>query len=215
MKNDQPLSYLHLMFRSKENDKDPRLISKLGLRKVLYQQDITLSDADYNEYFSHFDRGDGKVVIRDFLIELLPAANRTDDNAFLPKHDVNFRAQDMLSKSLALLTGKKRDVGSINGDEINRFRGSIVKQVEDTIASQRRLDTTNDETTSEFFQTIEGNKSSSIDFNQNRAPSPRAQSPSTKSKSDTPAGATSKTHDLSYSIITHQKKDHMKDNKHD
>jgi len=51
MKNDQPLSYLHLMFRSKENDKDPR--SKLGLRKVLYQQDITLSDADYNMNIFH------------------------------------------------------------------------------------------------------------------------------------------------------------------
>jgi Ca2+-binding EF-hand superfamily protein len=70
VKNDQPLSYLHLMFRSKENDKDPRLISKQGLRKVLYKQDITLSDADYDDYFSHFDRGDGKVVIRDFLLEL-------------------------------------------------------------------------------------------------------------------------------------------------
>ena len=77
------------------------------------------------------------------------------------------------------------------------------------------MDTTNDTTTSEFFKTIQGNLSASIDFNQNRAPSPRAQSPSTKSKNDTPAGASSKMHDLSYSIITHQKKDHMKDDRQD
>ena len=220
LRNDQPLSYLHLMFRSKENDKDPRLISKLGLRKVLYKQDITLSDADYDDYFRHFDRGDGKVVIRDFLLELLPPANRGDDNTFLPKKDVNFKAQDMLSRSLALLTGKKRDVGSINGDELNRFRGSIVQQVEDTIASSKRMDTTNDVTASEFFRSINNNS----DFNQKRsesprtdsirADSPRAESPSTsRSKVDTPTGATAKSHDPKYSIITHQKKDYMKDDK--
>jgi Ca2+-binding EF-hand superfamily protein len=212
LKNDQPLSYLHLMFRSKENDKDPRLISKLGLRKVLYKQDITLSDADYDDYFRHFDRGDGKVVIRDFLLELLPVANRGDDNTYLPKKDVNFKAQDMLSKSLALLTGKKRDVGAMNGDELNRFRGSIVKQVENTIASSKHLDTTNDIAMSEFFRSM----NSSSDFNQKRAESPRtadsirAESPS-RSKVDTPAGATAKSHDPKYSIITHQKKDYIKD----
>lgn len=220
LKNSQPLSYLHLMFRSKENDTDPRVISKQGLRKVLYKQDITLSDADYDEYFSHVyakhGRGDGKVVIRDYLIELLPASSKNDDNSFLPKNNVNFKAQDMLSKSLALLTGHKREVMSINGEELNRFRGSIIEQVEDTMSNSKRLDATNDVTTSEFFKSINSS------FHQKRSESPRAESPRVESsraespsihrtRSQSPAGAPSNFHDPKYSIITHQKKDDIKE----
>ena len=79
-----------------------------------------MSSEDFDVFYRRHDRGDGLVDVRQFLKVLVPSPNYCD-NPLAPKSSVDVRKQNDLADQLGMLTGRRREVSSINGVQQVRF----------------------------------------------------------------------------------------------
>ena len=117
-KNNNPLSTLHKLF--KDGGQTTKTVNKGAMQSLFSRFDILISQQDFDEFYSRHDRGDGLVDVRQFLKKLIPAPNYAE-NPLAPKSVDEISRQTNLAQELAMLTGRKREVSSINGVTDIRF----------------------------------------------------------------------------------------------
>ena len=117
-KNNNPLSTLHKLFKCGE--KSTKTINRESLSQVFKRFDILTSRDDFENFYKHHDRGDGLIDIRHFLLRLIPQPDHSI-NPLAPKPSAEVKRQMSLAAQLASVTGRKREVPSINGVTNNRF----------------------------------------------------------------------------------------------
>ena len=128
MKHNHPLSSLHRILREAENDSDPRVITRSGLKHVLRKFDIIMNESDFNEFFQSHDRGDGKINAREFLDSLNPKSNY-DQNPLLPKDEEGLKNEYNVARALEKITGRRREVSVMNGSTNTRLDGEIIHSI--------------------------------------------------------------------------------------
>lgn len=128
MKHNHPLSSLHRILREAENDSDPRVITRTGLKHVLRKFDIIMNESDFNDFFQSHDRGDGKINGREFLDSLNPKSNY-DQNPLLPKDEEGLKNEHNVARALEKITGRRREVSVMNGSTNTRLDGEIIHSI--------------------------------------------------------------------------------------
>jgi len=128
MKNDMPMSSLHKLFQIA--GQNTRIVSKLGMRKVLARYDILMNDEDYDAFFAKHDRGDGQLEVRTFLKALMPLDD-FEKNGVMPKDPVAIKDQAQLTKAVGSIVSlaPRRMAQSLNGVAGTRFEGRFVSNV--------------------------------------------------------------------------------------
>lgn len=126
MKTDQSLNGLRKLLL--ENGQESRLVSRQSIRKLLSNFDIIVNQEDFEAFFSKFDRGDGKVIVRKFF-ETILNVDQSNYNPFIPKSDEDFKLQRSLAHALSIVTGHRRDIPFLQGSTEARLQGEILSNV--------------------------------------------------------------------------------------
>ena len=118
-KNNNPLSTLHKLFKD-GSVVATKTVDREKIRGLLRRFDILLCEKDFDSFFKSHDRGDGLIDIRKFLLKLIPQPDYAN-NPLAPKAPAVVSTELQLARELASLTGRKREVSSINGVSSIRF----------------------------------------------------------------------------------------------
>lgn len=124
LKNHHPLTYLHTIFQEPGGNQDPRYVSKNKIRQVLGNYDIIISNEDFQNFTSKYDRGDGMVEIRPFLQNVINPPEK-HENSFVPKSADDFLLQESISSAIEIATGHKRHVTYLNGAASTQLSGDV------------------------------------------------------------------------------------------
>lgn len=129
LKTNHPHASLHKIFRDSTSS-DNRVITRIGMGRVLQSFDIIMDSDDFDRFFAKHDRGDGVIDIHTLLKQLLPPDN-LNDNPYLPRDLKDARTETDLSNALRLITGKQRQIGSFNGVPANRLSNVFLGDLSD------------------------------------------------------------------------------------
>lgn len=136
LKNDHPHASLHKMFR--EQDGDPRVITRKGMRTVFHKFDIVMSPEEFDEFYAKYDRGDGKIDIHYFLKSLMPPVD-VDISPFVPKDPAKVKTETALSQVMEELTGRRHEVSWLNGPTSARTQPEFLQSLKPSSASMTML----------------------------------------------------------------------------
>lgn len=117
-RNNNPLSTLHKLF--KKGEKNTQTITREDMQNLFRKFSILTSKEDFDNFYSWHDRGDGLIDIRSFLLRLIPQPDHAS-NPLAPKAPRNVSTELHFANQLAELTGRRREISSINGVSSIRF----------------------------------------------------------------------------------------------
>lgn len=130
---DNPLSALQKLMK---NGRNSLLISKVDIENLFGRFDIVVSSTAFDEFFKVHDRGDGFIDLRIFLNCLMPVPKH-EDNPLSPKASDDIKKELEFANMFGKLTGRRREVSSINGVQDNRFDRVIPSRPSTTSAISR------------------------------------------------------------------------------